>query len=383
MISLRTDEHKARDQVCDPPGTDSHKLRCLADLIARAAALMWTFTKSVLNNFIDDEALSRGGAIAFFTATSIAPVLLLVVSIAGLAFGEQAARGAVFDQLKGLMGASTADIIQTALANASSKSSGVLATLAGFAMLIVTASGVFGELQSALNKIWKAEPKDTTISRFVRARAVSLGLVATLGFLLIVSLVVSTALTAVGTYFGTKFAGWTLILSVLNFVISFCLLSLLFAAVYKVLPDCPVAWRDVGVGAGVTAALFMIGKTLIGWYLGSSAIASTYGAAGGLMVLLIWIYYSTQIFLLGAEITKTYAMSRDNSLASGVAALSPSRSRKSDRPTPALVNARHHERKLGQVFERKRAAPSAPVLFAAAGIIGLILGLVTRSRNDS
>lgn len=155
-------------------------------------SFMWTFIKSVINNFIEDEALSRGAAIAFFTATSLAPVLLLVVSIAGLVFGEEAARGAVFGQLEGLMGGSTAEVIQTALANSSSKASGILATLTGSAMLIVTASGVFGELQSALNKIWKAEPpKDATISRFVRARAVSLGLVATLGFLLIVSLVVS------------------------------------------------------------------------------------------------------------------------------------------------------------------------------------------------
>jgi membrane protein len=278
---------------------------------------MWTFFKGVLNNFIEDEALSRGAAISFFTVTSLAPVLLIVISIAGLAFGEDAARGAIFGQLQGLMGPEAAAVIQSTLANASAKSSGLLATFIGIATLVVTASGVFGELQSALNKIWKAEPKTGTVSRLIRARATSLGLVGTLGFLLAVSLVLSTALTAAGSYFGAGAPGWVIVLAIANFVVSFGLIALLFAAIYKVLPDCPVAWRDVIVGAVVTTAMFMVGKTLIGWYLGSSAVASTYGAAGGLMVLLIWVYYSTQIFLLGAEITKAYAMS--HSSASGSA----------------------------------------------------------------
>lgn len=269
---------------------------------------MWQFVKTVLSNFMEDEALSRGAAIAFFTVTSLAPVLLIVISIAGLAFGEDAARGAIFAQLTNLMGAQSAQTIQTALANASEKSSGIIATLVGFVTLLATASGVFGELQSALNKIWKAEPKSATLSGLIKARAASLGLVSALGFLLAVSLVITTAITAASTYFG-EFTSphWVLGLSILNFVVSFVLIALLFAAIYKVLPDCPIAWRDVAVGALVTTALFMAGKTLIGWYLGSSAIASTYGAAGGLMILIIWIYYSTQIFLLGAEITKAFA----------------------------------------------------------------------------
>ena len=174
----------------------------------------------------------------------------------------------------------------------------------------MTASGVFGEMQTALNKIWDAEPRATTVSRLIRARAVSLGLVAALGFLLLVSLVISATLTALGDYLNAVLPFGSLILSVLNFVVSLALIAVLFAAIYKVLPDRPIAWHDVIAGAIVTALLFTAGKSLIGWYLGSSAVASSYGAAGGLIILLLWVYYSTQIFLLGAEFTRAYASFR-------------------------------------------------------------------------
>jgi len=162
-------------------------------------------------------------------------------------------------------------------------------------------------MQSALNAIWKAEPKGTTVSRLIRARAASLGLVAALGFLLIVSLVVSAALTAFGNHLNSILPFGKLILTVLNVVVSLALISVLFAAIYKILPDRHLLWRDVVVGAVVTAVLFTLGKSLIGWYIGSSAVASSYGAAGALIILLLWVYYSVQIFLLGAEFTKVYA----------------------------------------------------------------------------
>jgi membrane protein len=269
---------------------------------------MWKLLKDTVLSFFEDEALSRGAAIAFYTVTSLAPVLLIVIAIAGLAFGQEAAQNAITAQLTGLMGKQTADILQTAIASAAGKSSGIWATVIGVVTLLATASGMFGEMQSALNKIWKVKPKSTTVSRLIRARAASLGLVAALGFLLIVSLVVSAALTAFGNFLNSILPFGSLILSILNFVVSLALMSVLFAAIYKVLPDRHIAWRDVIVGAVVTALLFSIGKSLIGWYLGSSAIASSYGAAGGLIVLLFWVYYSTQIFLLGAEFTKVYAM---------------------------------------------------------------------------
>jgi membrane protein len=269
----------------------------------------WKMLKDTVLAFIDDEALSRGAAIAFYTVTSIAPVLLIVVAIAGLAFGRDAAQNAITEQLSGLMGRQTAEVLQTAVASAASKSSGVVATIIGIITLMVTASGVFGEMQTALNVIWKAKPEGTTVSRLIRARAASLGLVAALGFLLMVSLVVSTLLTAFGNYLNSILPFGQVILTGLNVIVSLVLISFLFAAIYKVLPDRDLEWGDVVIGAIVTGILFTIGKSLISWYIGSSAVASSFGAAGALIVLLLWVYYSAQIFLLGAEFTKVYANS--------------------------------------------------------------------------
>jgi membrane protein len=182
----------------------------------------------------------------------------------------------------------------------------------GLVTLILTASGAFGEMQSALNVIWKAKPTGTTLSRLLKARLISLGLVAALGLLLIVSLVVSAALTAFGNELNVILPFGRAILSTINLVVSFVLIAVLFAAIYKILPDRPLAWGDVILGAVVTTALFTAGKSLIAMYIGSSATVSSYGAAGALIALLLWVYYSAQIFLLGAEFTKAYANSRDH-----------------------------------------------------------------------
>ena len=286
---------------------------------AQTGDAMYQLLKDTALGFIDDEALSRGAAIAFYTVTSLAPVLLVVIAIAGLVFGQEAAQGAILDQLSGLMGRQAADVLQAALASASTKSSSIVATIVGLVTLLATASGMFGEMQTALNRIWRAEPKSGTLSRLVRARAASLGLVAALGFLLAVSLVASAGLTALGASINARLPFGEAILSIVNFAVSLALLSVLFAAIYKVLPDRPIEWRDVTVGAVMTALLFTLGKTLIGWYLGSSAVASSYGAAGGLIVLFFWVYYSTQVFLVGAEFTKAYATSRGRGPAPSVA----------------------------------------------------------------
>jgi membrane protein len=260
-----------------------------------------------VRSFVEDEALSRGAAIAFYTVTSLAPVLLIVIAIAGFVFGRDAAQNAIIAQLSGVMGPQAAEVLRSALTSASSRSSGVIATIVGTITLVITASGVFGEMQSTLNAIWKAKPtRFTPLSRLIRARAASLGLVAALGFLLIVSLVVSAALTAFGNHLNSILPFGKLLLSTVHFLVSFLLISILFAAIYKILPDRRLEWRDVVVGGVVTAILFNVGKSLIGWYIGSSAVASSYGAAGALIVLLLWVYYSIQIFLLGAEFTKTY-----------------------------------------------------------------------------
>jgi membrane protein len=269
-------------------------------------SVTWKMLKDTVLSFIEDEALTRGAAIAFYTATSIAPILLIVIAIAGLVFGQDAAQNAITAQFSDLMGRQTAEVLQSAVASAAGKSSSILATIIGLATLIATASGIFGEMQAALNSIWKTKPQATTVSRLIRARAVSLGLVAALGFLLIVSLVISAGLTVFGNYLDTVLPMGKLILPVLNFVVSVVLLGILFGAIYKMLPDRSLQWNDVVVGALITSVLFNIGKSLVGWYIGSSAIASSYGAAGGLIVLLLWVYYSAQIFLLGAEFTKIY-----------------------------------------------------------------------------
>ena len=267
----------------------------------------YDLAKQAVLSFIEDEALSRGAAIAFYTVTSIAPLLLIVIAIAGLFSGEEAAQAAITAQLSGLMGPQTAQFLETAVTNASAQSSSGWAMLAGIAALIATASGAFGEIQSALNVIWKAEAKGTTVTRLIQARAASLGLVATLGFLLVVSLAASAAITVFGQRLDAvlPFGQW--VAAGVNTAISFALLSVLFGAVYKILPDRKLAWRDVVLGAGATSVLFIAGKSLIGWYIGSSDIASTYGAAGSLIVLLLWVYYSVQTFLLGAELTKAFA----------------------------------------------------------------------------
>ena len=267
----------------------------------------WALVSGSVNAFIDDEALTRGAAIAFYTVTSIGPVLFIVVAIAGLVFGEDAARGAITDQLGGLMGQQGSDLLQTAIQSASQRSAGLIAAAIGIGTLIITASGVFTEMQQTLNVIWRAEPRGTTMSRLIRARAVSLGLVGALGFLLLVSLVISTLLSALSDYINAYLPSGHLILQTLTFLISFGLITLLFGAIYKVLPDRNIEWHDVLIGALVTAFLFTVGKLLISFYIGSTAIASSYGAAGSLIVVLLWIYYSTQIFLLGAEFTKVYA----------------------------------------------------------------------------
>jgi membrane protein len=291
----------------------------------------WSLLKESIANFIADEALSRGAAMAFYAVTSIAPILLIVVAIAGLAFGQEAAQNALAEQLTALMGQQSAEMLQTAVQSASDTSSGVLATVIGVATILITASGVFGEMQSALNAIWKATPAGNTVSRLIRARAASLGLVAALGFLLMVSLVMSTAISALGHIINAYLPFGQVILATLNIIVSFALISVLFAAIYKLLPDRHLEWRDVWVGAIVTSALFTVGKTLIGWYIGSSSVASSYGAAGALIIVLLWVYYSSEIFLLGAEFTHTYSLrhgSYSNVLTGGAAEANQSGSRR-------------------------------------------------------
>ncbi len=266
----------------------------------------WSLIKQTIISFAEGDDLSRGASIAFYVVTSIAPGLVIVIAVAGLLFGHEAAQGTITAELSGLIGGQNARFLQTLIQSASNKSSGILASVLGVLTLLVTTSGIFSEMRAALDQIWHVAPQETGLMRFIKARAATLALMAALGFLLVLSLVISSVLTALGVYLNADLPFGRLILGGLNFGVSFLLNSVLFAAIYKILPDATLRWRDVMVGGLVTAFLFEVGRLLIGVYIGTSHLASSYGAAGGLIVLLLWIYYSAQIFLLGAEFTKAY-----------------------------------------------------------------------------
>ena len=278
-------------------------------MLGRASRLI----RRTATGYMADGALSRGAAIAYYTVFSLAPVLVILIAVIGLLYGHEAAQGAVVGKLRGLMGDQSAGLVQSMIANVGNRGSGILATVLGVGTLLVTASGVFGEVTGSLNAILPARSDEAAAVHLLRQRLASLGLVLVLAVLMVASLAASTVLSALGGALArvAPIPGLHLILVVLNFVLSAVLLALMFAAIYKVLPDRTLSWREVGVGAAVTALLFTIGKTAIGLYLGSSAVASGYGAAGGLVIVLLWIYYSAQIFLLGAEFTRAYAEDRE------------------------------------------------------------------------
>ena len=268
---------------------------------------VWLLLRLTGEGFIEDDDWSRGASIAYFTLFSVAPTLLVVIAVAGLVFGQEAAQGAIVSQLSGLMGRETAEALQAMIRSASDRMSGTWATVIGLFAILLATSGVFGEVQSSLNAVWEAKSGRSTMSRLMRARLASFGLVIAFGFVLMVSLAVSAALTALMTFLHGVFPVLEVGLAAIDFLLSIVLLSALFAAMYKVLPDTPIAWHDVIVGAVCATLLFAGGKYLIALYIGSSTIASSFGAAGALIVLLLWIFYSAQIFLLGAEFTRAWA----------------------------------------------------------------------------
>lgn len=270
----------------------------------------WQLLKATVTNFIADEAFSRGAAIAFYTVFAIAPLMVIVIAIAGLMFGRQGAQGAIVGQLASLLGRRGAQGLQALLDGAYKPTSGLVAASLGILTLFIAAGSVFGELQAALNRIWKVEPPPLSVPEIVRVRAISFGLVMAVGFLSLVLLLVSTGITAADQYLDRFFAGAQVLFAGLNFAASLGIMTLMFAAIYRVLPDRRIAWHDAMIGAVVTAALFSIGKSLIGVYLGSRFVTRVYGAAGGVVIILLWIYFAAQIFLFGAEFTRAYAERR-------------------------------------------------------------------------
>ena len=269
----------------------------------------FSLLKTTVFEWLDDQAPTLGAALAYYTVFSLAPLLIITIAIAGLVFGAEAAQGQIFDQLRGLLGEASGKAIEELVRSASAEpKAGVIATMIGFATLLFGASGVFGQLQASLNIIWGVQPKPGRgIFGIIRDRILSFGFILVVGFLLLVSLLLTAAIAFVGKQFGAMIPGMEALIQLLNSVLSLAVITLLFGMMFKILPDANIAWRDVWIGAFITALLFTIGKFALGFYLGRSGVASSYGAAGSLIVLLLWVYYSSQIVFFGAELTQVYA----------------------------------------------------------------------------
>ncbi len=266
------------------------------------------FLKEAFDEWNEDKAPRLAAALAYYTAFSIAPLLIIVIAVAGLAFGRDAARGEIVRQVQGAVGQDSAQMIEDIIANAYQPNVGIFATIIGVVSLVLGAAGLFSQLQDALNTIWEVAPKPSKgILYMLRERFISFTMVLGIGFLLLVSLVLSTVLTSAATYVQGFLPQTEFLAQLVNFAISFGAVTLLFAMIYKILPDVHIAWKDVWVGAAITALLFTVGKSILSLYLGSTSVASAYGAAGSFIVILLWIYYSAQILLFGAEITQVYA----------------------------------------------------------------------------
>jgi len=279
---------------------------------------MWSLAKQSVKAWNDDYASSMGAALAYYTLFSLAPLLLLVIAVAGFVYGADAARDAVIGQFGGLIGTEGAVAIRGLLKSASQPAQSLVASLISIATLIVGATSIFGELQSDLDRIWRAPAasKPSGLMGLLRTRLLSFGLIVSIGFLLLVSLVVSAGLQAFSKWYGGWFPGWVLTMEIVNQVVSLSFVTVLFALMYRILPSVHVAWGDVWRGAFATAVLFTVGKFLIGLYLGKAGVASGFGAAGSIVILIVWVFYSAQIFLLGAEFTWLYARSHGSHAAS-------------------------------------------------------------------
>lgn len=254
-----------------------------------------------------DKVPVQAAALAYYTVFAIAPLLLILIAVVGLVLGEQAVRGQLFAQLRGAVGDNTAELIQNMVARTGRGNSGILATIIGIIIVLVGATGLFGQLQRTLNLIWGVDPKRKGIKGLLWNRLLSFGMILLIGLLFLAAFLSSAAISALSGFFGDSLPGSAVLWRIIDLLASLAVFTILFAAIYKILPDTDVPWGDVWIGAIVTAVLFVIGKFLIGLYLGRASVTSTYGAAGSLVALLLWVYYSAQIILLGAEFTQAYA----------------------------------------------------------------------------
>ena len=269
---------------------------------------IWGLTKEAMSAWSNDYAPSMGAALSYYTLFSITPLLIIVIALAGLVFGADAVRTVVFDQLHALMGEEGAEAVQDMLRRSNEPTTGAFAAVLSVVGLLIGATTAFSEIQSALDRIWRAPAYEGSGVWFLlRTRLLSFGMILGLAFLLTVSLIASAALSTIGKWWDGWLGGWEALAHVLDVVVNLGFLTLVFALIYKMIPRVTVAWSDVWIGAAVTAILFTIGKVLIGLYIGKSDVTSSFGTAGSLVVVMIWVYYASQIFLFGAELTRVYA----------------------------------------------------------------------------
>ncbi|GAA4359697.1 hypothetical protein GCM10023165_56100 [Variovorax defluvii] len=336
---------------------------------------LFSLCRQSVSAWIDDYAPSMGAAISYYTIFSLAPLLVIVIAVAGALFGREAAQGRIVEQVSGLVGREGAVAVEAMLRSVSEPDKGLIAGLISAVVLLVGATTVFAELQSALDRIWHVpeRQKPSGVWAVLKARLLSFGLILGLAFLLMVSLVVSAGLAAFGQWFGGLMPGWELLLQGLNVLISLGIVTLLFAMIYKLMPTARIAWRDVWVGALVTALLFEVGKLGIGLYLGKSGVNESFAAAGSLVLLVAWVYYAAQIFLLGAEFTKVYAGAHGS--ASGVKAVAATE-----------VHARESEEGTDRVQGNEATAAPTPATATAAAAAPVPddagIGLTARTQEE-
>jgi membrane protein len=334
----------------------------------------WQLLKDIVIAWNEDKAPRLAAGLAFYTMFTLAPLLIIAIAVAGLAFGQEAARGQIVGQIQGLVGVESARAIQDFLEQVGAPKSGVIATALGLATLLLGVWWVFGELQDALNTIWEVAPKPgRKLLHVLKSRLISFAMMLGVGFLLLVSLILSAALSALGTYLVGLLPDFEATLQLVNIVVSFGVITLLFAMIYKIVPDVIITWGDVWIGAAATALLYTIGKYLIGVYLGTSSTASAYGAAGSLVVILLWVYYSAQILFLGAEFTKVYAQSYGSRIVPTEIAVPVTEEARAQEglPSPATVMAAQVAQELSSPRPPRRAYDRY-----AAAAFGFIAGVV-------
>ncbi|MGK7870937.1 YihY/virulence factor BrkB family protein [Falsiroseomonas sp. E2-1-a20] len=333
--------------------------------------------KDTGEGFISDDALTRGAGIAYFMLFAIGPLLFIATGIASFVFGRDQVDDAIAAQMTEMLGNQAAGAVSKMAEGALGSARGGWAIAIGLGTLLLTAGGAFGALQNALNAVWKTEVPDAgsiteTVSRLVKAKAAAIGLVATTGFILIASLAVSAAIASFGLWLEAALPGGAILAFVLNLAVTVGILTLLFAAIYKVLPDRKLAWRDVCVGAFVTAVLFTAGKTLIALYIGRSDVAAGFGAASTIIIVLLWLYYSALIFLAGAEFTRAWANLNGSKQAAPVPA-------KAGEAVMAL-GAGHHGPQHRDALERRRQ-PS-PIIQVFIALLPLVIAGVINAAME-